>query len=184
MVVIADVDFITDQFAYQNTFFGVKVALGNNSDLLLNAIDDLGGSGDLIGLRSRGNFRRPFTVVDEIRRQAQEDTALEEAKINAEIAGFRQELQQVISSAKEGEEELVAASIVQKRRDLELKIRLAERELRDVQKKRRERIEKLGRNLQNANMWAAPAGILLIAIILSIRRSVLRRRYVSHASDA
>jgi ABC-type uncharacterized transport system involved in gliding motility auxiliary subunit len=184
VVVIADVDFITDQFAYQNTFFGVKVALGNNSDLLLNAIDDLGGSGDLIGLRSRGNFRRPFTVVDDIRRQAQEDTALEEAKINAEIAGFRQELQQVVSSAKEGEEELVVASIVQKRRDLELKIRLAERELRNVQKKRRERIERLGRNLQNANMWAAPAAILLIAIVLSIRRTVLRRRYVSHASDA
>jgi ABC-type uncharacterized transport system involved in gliding motility auxiliary subunit len=184
VVVIADVDFITDQFAYRNTFFGIKVALGNNGDLLLNAIDDLGGSGDLIGLRSRGNFRRLFTVVEDIRTKAAEETAAEEAKINAEIAGFRQELQEVMSEAKEGEEDLVAASIVEKRRDLELKIRMGERELREVQKKRREKIEKLERTLQNANMWSAPAVILVIAIVLGVRRGVVRRRYVSHASDA
>jgi hypothetical protein len=176
VVVFADVDFISDieGVAYRNTMFGMKVAVGNNSDLLFNAIDDLGGSGELIG----------FTVVEEIKRTAERETAEEEAKINGEIEGFRSELQQIMSSAKEGEKEVVAASIVQKQRDLELKIRQAERELRQVQKKRRERIEQLGSRLQNLNMWSAPAAILLIAIFLSIRRSFLRRRYVSHASDA
>ena len=186
VVVFADVDFISDidGVAYRNTVFGMKVAVGNNSDLLFNAIDDLGGSGELIGIRSRGNFQRAFTVVEEIKRTAERETAEEEAKINAEIEGFRNELGQIVSSAKEGDKEVVAASIVQKQRDLELKIRQAERELRQVQKKRRERIEQLGSRLQNLNMWSAPAAILLIAIFLSIRRSVLRRRYVSHASDA
>jgi ABC-2 type transport system permease protein len=186
VAVFADVDFISDidGVAYRNTVFGMKVAVGNNSDLLLNAIDDLGGSGELIGIRSRGNFQRPFTRVQEIRRTAERETAEEEVKINAEIEGFRSELQQIISSAKEGEREVVAASIVEKQRELELKIRQAERELREVQKKKRERIEQLGSRLQNVNMWSAPAAILAIAIILGIRRSVLRRRHVSHASDS
>ncbi|MHC4624848.1 MAG: GldG family protein [Planctomycetota bacterium] len=186
VVVFSDVDFISDieGVAYRNTVFGMKVAVGNNSDLLFNAIDDLGGSGELIGIRSRGNFQRAFTVVEEIRRRAERETAEEEAKVNAEIEGFRSELEQIVSSAKEGDKEIVAASIVEKQRELELKIRQAERELRQVQKKRRERIEQLGSMLQNVNMWSAPAAILAIAIILSIRRGVLRRRYVSHASDA
>ncbi|MHC4645235.1 MAG: Gldg family protein [Planctomycetota bacterium] len=184
VVVIADVDFMTDMIAYRNTVFGMKVAVGNNSDLLFNSIDALGGSGDLIGLRSRGNFRRPFDRIEKIRRQAERETVLEEEKINAEIARFQQELQKIASSAKEGQEDLVAASFVQKQRDLEFKIHQAQRELRDVQKKRRVKIEKLGNKLRDLNMWSNSAVILLIAIVVSMRRSLMRRRYVSHASDA
>jgi len=184
VIVFADVDFISDMVAYRETVFRMKVAVSNNSDLLLNAIGDLGGSGDLIGLRSRGNFRRPFVVVEEIRRTAERETAEETAKINAEIAGFEGELQKILSSAKRGEENIIAASIVKKQRELEVKKRMAQRELREVQLKRREKIIQLGAMLQNLNMWSAPAAILVIAIVLSIRRAALRRRYVSHASDA
>jgi ABC-type uncharacterized transport system involved in gliding motility auxiliary subunit len=64
VVVFSDVDFISDNMAYQNSFFG-KMVVGDNSTLLTNAIDDLSGSGDLVSIRSRGNFKRPFVVVDE-----------------------------------------------------------------------------------------------------------------------
>ncbi|MHC4482111.1 MAG: GldG family protein [Planctomycetota bacterium] len=184
VVVFADVDFISDEVAYRNTVFGMKVAVGNNSDLLLNAIDDLGGSGDLIGIRSRGNFQRPFVVVKEIRRKAEQETAEEIAGISAEKARLEKELQEIVSSAKRGEESIIAESFVDKQRQLEVKIHQTERELRKVQEKRREKIERLGSALQNLNTWAAPAVILVIAIVLSIRRAALRRRYVSHASDA
>jgi ABC-type uncharacterized transport system involved in gliding motility auxiliary subunit len=184
VIVFADVDVISDDVAYRESIFGMKVAVGNNSDLLFNAIDDLAGSGDLIGIRSRGNFQRAFVVVEEIRRKAEMETAKEIEKLNTEIAGFESELKKILSSAKEGEERIIAASIVDKQRELEIKKRQAERELRRVQLKRRERIDQLGEMLRNVNMWSAPAVILVIAILLGVRRSVLRRRYVSHASDA
>ena len=183
VVVFADVDFISDILAYNNFFFG-KVVSGDNSALLLNAIDDLGGSSDLISIRSRGNFKRPFTVVDEIERQAEAETAEEEAKINAEITGFQNELRTILASAKEGEEEVIGSSILQKKKDRELKIHQAQRQLRDVKMKRLERIEHLGNMLRNFNMLMAPAFILVIAIVLGIRRSVRKRHYISHASDA
>ncbi|MHC4699464.1 MAG: hypothetical protein ACYTFQ_02705, partial [Planctomycetota bacterium] len=66
----------------------------------------------------------------------------------------------------------------------ELKIREAERQLRQVKMTRRERIEHLGNKLRQANMLGAPAVILLIAIVLGLRRSVRKRHYISHASDA
>jgi len=184
VVVFADVDFISDVVAYQNTFFGVKVPVANNSDLLLNAIDDMGGSSELIALRSRGNFQRPFTVVEKIRRTAEKETAKQEAAINEQIAGFKKQLQSIVSSAKQGEQKVVEASIVEKQRNLELKIRQAQGKLRDIQFERRREIDHLGAILQNANMLSASGAILLIAIILSIRRAFLRRRYVTRRSDA
>ncbi|UCC97763.1 MAG: Gldg family protein [Phycisphaerales bacterium] len=183
VVVFSDVDFITDNMAYQNSFFG-KMVVGDNSTLLTNAIDDVSGSGDLVSIRSRGNFKRPFVVVDEIERQAEAETAEEVEKINLQIAGFQGELQSIISSAKEGQEEVIGSSIVQKKKELELKILQAQRQLRQVKMTRRERIERLGNRLRQANMLGAPMVILIIAIVLGLRRSVRKRHYISHASDA
>jgi ABC-type uncharacterized transport system involved in gliding motility auxiliary subunit len=183
VVVFADVDFLSDIIAYRNTFFGTLV-VGDNSALAMNAIDDLGGSSELISMRSRGNFKRPFEVVDKIEAQAEAQTAEEEAKINAEIAGFENELQSILASAKQGEEEIIGSSILQKKNELELKILQARKQLRRVKMKRRQNIESLGNGLRNFNMLAVPAVILVIAVILGARRDVKKRRYISHASDA
>jgi len=170
--------------AYRDFFVFGKVPNGDNAALMLNVIDDLGGSSDLISIRSRGNFRRPFVVVDRIEREAEAETAKELAAIEVKIAGFNRELQSIIASAKEGQEEVVGSSILQKRRDLELEIQRANSEKRVIQMKRRERIDSLGGKLQKANTLIAPAVILIIAVVVSIRRSIRKRHYISHASDA
>jgi ABC-2 type transport system permease protein len=183
VVVFSDVDFISDNMAYQNSFFG-KVVVGDNATLMLNAIDDLCGSTDLLSIRSRGNFKRPFKVVDEIERQAEAETAKEVEKINLQIAGFQSQLQSILSSAKEGQEEVIGSSIVRKKQEVELKIHQAQRRLNEVKLKSRERKEHLGNRLRQANMFAAPIVILIIAIFLGIRRGLRKRHYISHASDA
>jgi ABC-type uncharacterized transport system involved in gliding motility auxiliary subunit len=152
--------------------------------MLMNAIDDLSGSSDLVSIRSRGNFKRPFVVVNEIEREAEAETAEEVEKINLQIAGFQSELQKIVGSATEGQEEVIGGSIIQKKQELELKIRQAQRQLRQVKMTRRERIEQLGNRLRQANMLGAPTVILVIAIVLGIRRSARKRHYISHASDA
>jgi len=184
VIVFSDVDFISDMLAYRNFFVFGKVPNADNAALMLNAIDDLGGSSDLISIRSRGNFRRPFVVVDRIEKQAEAETARELALIEAKIAGFNSELQSILASAKEGQEEVVGSSILQKRRELELEIQRANSEKRVIQMKRRERIDSLGQKLQRANTLIAPAVILIIAIVVGIRRSIRKRHYISHASDA
>ncbi|KHE94103.1 MAG: GldG family protein [Candidatus Scalindua rubra] len=183
VAIFSDVDFISDMVAYQRTFIG-SMAIGDNGTLMLNTIDELRGSSDLISIRSRGNMRRPFIVVDSIEKQAERETANEEARINAEIVGFQDELNTIISTAKEGDEEIIGSSILQKKKDLEIKLHEAQRKLRNVKMKRRERIESLGNRLRNFNMLMTPAIILIIAIVLGIRRSIRKRHYISHASDA
>jgi ABC-type uncharacterized transport system involved in gliding motility auxiliary subunit len=184
VIVFADVDFICDQIAYTRTFFGGMTVVGDNSALMTNAIDDMGGSSELISIRSRGNFKRPFKVVDEIEAQADAQTAEKEAKINAEIAGFEGELQKILGSAKQGEDEVIGSEILQKKKEVELKILEAKKQLQEIKKTRLQRKEALGNNLRSFNMLTAPAISLFVAITLGIYRSVRKRKYVSHASDA
>ena len=184
VAVFADVDFISDMLAYRDFYVFGKVPNADNAALILNTIDDLGGSSDLISIRSRGNFRRPFVVVDRIEREAEAETAKELTAIEVKIAGFNRELQSILASAKQGEEEVVGSSIMQKRRELELEIQRANSERRVIQMKSREQIDSLGGKLQRANTLIAPAVISIIAILVSIRRNIRKRHYISHTSDA
>lgn len=183
VVVFGDVDFISDLMAYQDSYFG-KVAAGDNASLLLNAVDELCGSSDLISIRSRGNFKRPFIVVDKIEAEAEKGTAEEEEKINKEIDGFREELNKTLASVQKGQEEVVGGSILEKKKELELKLREAQMRLRDVKMKKRERIEELGNTLRDLNTLPGPVLVLLIAVNLGLWRTIRKRRYISHASDA
>ncbi len=184
VAVFSDVDFITDSLAYyRNPLFG-NIVVGDNSALLMNTIDDLSGSTDLISIRSRGNFRRPFTVVDRIEEKAEAETADEVAKLNAEITGFEDELKTLVNSANEKEKQVIGNSLARKTKDLELKKLKARQQLRQVKMQKRQRIEALGNELRAFNMLAAPVVILLIAVVLGIKRSAMKRHYISHASDA
>ncbi len=184
VVVYSDVDFMTDRVAYQNSLFG-KAVVGDNSAMLLNTIEDLGGSSELIKIRSRGNFRRPFTVVDEIEEQAEAETAEKVQRLNDEIEGFNKRIQEILSTAQQGQsDELVGSSIIREQKKLELQKRQAQKELNEVRLQRRRRIEALGNKLRNFSMLLVPAVILVLAILLELRRSMRRRHYISHASDA
>jgi len=68
--------------------------------------------------------------------------------------------------------------------ELEVKLRQPQGRLRKAKNNRLRAIEQLGNRLRNLNMLLAPAIILLIAIVLGLRRSLRRRHYISHASDA
>ena len=184
VMVFADVDFISDIVAYQQTFLGAA-PVGDNATLMVNTIENLSGSGDLISVRSRGNFQRPFTAVDAIEKEAEKETAAEEEKINAQITAFQQKLSGILGDAREkGENVIDAAELEAAKAEPEREIRKLQRELRNVQNRRRQKIETLGNQLRAVNMLAVPGAILVVAIILGIYRATKRRHYISHSSDA
>ncbi len=184
VAVLADVDFISDIVAYQRSIFGLTT-VGDNSSMLLNMLEDMAGSSHLISIRSRGNFKRPFTRVDAIEAHADAETAEEEARIVAQIKGFEQQLNERIRSIEgENKGELINQTILEEKREIEVKLHEAEKRLRDVKMQKRERIEGLKVRLRNFCTLPGPALTLLIAIGLGIHRTIRRRYYISHASDA
>ncbi|MBF8288107.1 MAG: hypothetical protein HW381_1215, partial [Candidatus Rokubacteria bacterium] len=74
LVVVADTDMLTDRMwidAREMLGQRVSVPTASNADFVINALDNLMGSGDLIGLRSRGLSIRPFHRLDAIQREAE-----------------------------------------------------------------------------------------------------------------
>lgn len=184
VIVLSDVDFISDLVAYQRTFFGMA-PVGDNSTLMLNALESLSGSERLIAVRSRGNFKRPFTVVDDKEAKAAEKTAEEEAAIVAQIKGFEQELNEKIRTLEgDNKGELINKTILEEKKQIELKLLEAEKRLRDIKMQKRESIELLKKQMRFYCMLPGPMLTLAIAVVLWIYRSGRRRRYISHASDA
>lgn len=184
VVVIADVDFLSDIVAYQRTFFGLA-AVGDNSTLVLNALENLSGSNRLISIRSRGSYERPFTVVQDIEAKAEEETMDETRKIEAQIQGFQTQLNEKLQSLQnENKGELINQTILDEKKDIELKLRDAEKRLRDIKMQKRQRVENLKEKMRFYCTIPGPICVLLIAVGLGIYRSVKRKRYISHASDS
>lgn len=170
IIVISDVDMFSDQFAYQNNgMFGMS-KVGDNSSLLLNAIEVLGGESDLLDIRTRGIYLRPFKVVDQIEKQSEQETAGKVEEINKTIAKFQQQLQQIVSGSGSKNTELLKKDIIAKKRQLEAEILRANRQLRQLQQKKRDKVRALQTRLERINLAAAPAIVLIIAIIVWIRR--------------
>ena len=178
VLVVADVDMISDMLAYRRGFLGLS-QVGGNAPFVLNALDYLAGSDDLIGIRMRGQFVRPFTVVDEIELEAQKATADEVARIEGEIQDYQEQIRALGSSADTEDPTLIRNEAMARRRELQIKMWEAESRMRKVKASQRERIESLGKRLQMTNTILAPALILVIAVILAIGRLVRARHYAA-----
>ena len=73
VIVIADSDLLSDfMWGQQANFFGQAIfqPFANNGELVWNALDNLAGSNDLISIRGRASYSRPFDRVDDLRREA------------------------------------------------------------------------------------------------------------------
>jgi ABC-2 type transport system permease protein len=182
ILVFADVDMIADILAYRDMFFGTAQS-GDNAPLVFNSLDFLSGSSDLISMRSRGGFNRPFTVVDKIEREADARTSDEVNKLNDRIKDYQEKLTKLGASANEGNQRIVANEAVAERKKVEDDIRKAKKELRVLNAEKRVRIEALGARLKTHNLLWAPLGVLIIAIALAVVRFIRARRYVARRAS-
>ena len=101
LVVFADSDFFDDRFwvseqNYLGQRFGVPIA--DNGKFLLNAVENMMGSNDLISLRGRERAARPFTRVEGLRRAAEKTYLAEEENLIARIEAAQGELDRLEKS--------------------------------------------------------------------------------------
>ena len=90
LIVVADTDILSDfLWVRVQNFFGQSMAqaFAHNGDFVFNALDNLAGSEDLISVRGRATFNRPFVVVDKLRADAESRFRAKEQEL--EIAAQR-----------------------------------------------------------------------------------------------
>ena len=68
-------------------FLGSRIAIPSaaNGTLVINALDNLTGSGDLISVRNRGTFTRPFTRVVALKQRAERAFRAKEQELIAQL---------------------------------------------------------------------------------------------------
>jgi ABC-type uncharacterized transport system involved in gliding motility auxiliary subunit len=183
LIVVADSDILQDRFWVQIAdFFGQRVATPTaaNANFVVNAIDNLSGSDELIGLRSRGQATRPFVVVQEIQRDAELRFRAKERELTEKLRDTEKKLSelQTKSQPQEGTGGRVILTkeqqeAIEQFRGEMLKIR---KELRDVQHDLRKDIEGLEGWVKFINIGLVPMLIAGAAILLGLARARRRRR--------
>ena len=181
VIVVADADMLEDRFWVQvQDFFGQRVATpaAYNGDFVVNAVDNLLGSSDLIGLRGRGLSQRPFTLLADIQRDAELRFRAKERELSEKLRETERRLAELQGrGGARGEE--APRSILTADQQAEIDRFRAEligvrRELRDVQRDLRQDIEAVQTLTKAVNIGAVPALVALLAIGLGVAR--LRRR--------
>ena len=178
MIVVADVDMLNDMLwvSRQRGFLGQQLmtAFANNGDFVTNAISNLSGSADLIGLKSRAGFARPFTRVDELRRAADARFRATEQQLQAQLNDTEQRLGE-LQAARDDTGSLLMTpeqqAEVERFRDEQLRIR---RELRDVQHELDSSIDNLGTALKIINIGVVPLALALFAVLVYFARRARR----------
>lgn len=185
VIIVADSDMLYDQFwAQPQDFFGKRmiVPTAANADMLINALDNLAGSNDLIGLRSRGRSKRPFEKVDALRVAAEQVFLEEEKALRQRLGETQKRLNELQTSASAGGGALLTEEQQQEIDKAQVEILKARKQLRGVQHNLNKDIEALEAQLKFANIGMIPLIIAIIAVGMAAVRYQRRRRRapVSH----
>jgi len=173
LVVVADVDMLSDPMWVQvQNFFGQQIAtsFASNGAFAINALENLGGSSDLIAVRSRGSFSRPFTRVEKLRAGAEARFQETEQRLQRELADTDRRLTELQSSRDDTGSLLLTAeqqAEIDRFIDQRASIR---KELRAVQRGLDEDIENLGTWLKIINIGLVPLLLTLVTLLASWRR--------------
>lgn len=171
ILVLADVDMIHDNnYVDHSTFMGhgISQVYNDNLSFLLNACELLTGREELINIRSRGTFEKPFTRVLDLEKKAQAQWMEQEQQLvekyeetNEKLKALEQQKDDsqkfIVSEAQEAE--------IQKFREEKQRIN---KELKVVRRNLRSEIEKLGLFIKFINIFFVPILVSLVGIIYAV----------------
>jgi ABC-type uncharacterized transport system involved in gliding motility auxiliary subunit len=180
LIVFADTDLLSD-FLWVRTqnFFGQRLAQAwaSNGDLVQNALDNLAGSADLISVRGRASYIRPFERVEKLRRAANERFHAKEQELEQQLQQTEEKLTALQSKGQQQSGNLIITP--EQEQEIEhfqlekLRIR---KELRQVRAGLDADINRLGTTLKVLNIIVVP--LLFAVLALGI---ALWRRHRRHA---
>jgi ABC-type uncharacterized transport system involved in gliding motility auxiliary subunit len=178
ILVFADTDLLGDRLWVQVAqFLGQRIPqpFANNGDMVVNGLDNLSGGADLVSIRSRGRYSRPFTRVIGLQREADDRLREQEAELMESLA----ETESQIATLNQGPDGEPLGQITPEARveidSFNQEMLETRRRLRDVQFQLNADIERLGTTLKAVNTWLVP---LLLSILVLVAGYMRARRRV------
>lgn len=176
-IVIADTDLMADQFwVDRRQLLGQQVVMptAHNAALVVGALENLSGNDALIALRARGVTDRPFTLVEDLRRDAEREFREQEQALTQKLQNLQQELAKLETS--QGGAVLLSEKERKAADTFRAEMLATRRALRNVKLALRRDIDRLDGWLKFANIALVPLAIGVSGIGWSLWRSRRRKR--------
>ena len=170
LLIVADTDFLSDRMWVQiQSFLGQRIPqpFASNGDFMMNALDNLAGNAELVTIRSRGRFARPFLTVLDLQREA-DDRLREEERVLMDSLQETEMQIAALNANREGNEILPEQQAeIDRFYEQQLETR---RRLREVQLELNQDIERLGAVLKFINTALVPILLIVVALLLGYAR--------------
>jgi len=173
MILVADADMMDDRYWLSRQGQpGQEIVqpTSGNANFLINALDNLAGSADLISLRSRAEGDRPFQRIEDLRRDAEQRFLAEEQALVEKLSETEQKLAELQSKAGEGSSDLLSEEEQRAIDEFQEEMLQTRRDLRAVQHNLRSDIEALQSQVQVMNIALMPALVLVFAVGVALWR--------------
>lgn len=179
LLVVADTDLLTDSFWVQvANFFGQQILqpFANNGDFLINAVDNLGGSTELMSIRGKNQYQRPFDVVEQLTVEAEAKFREQEQLLQTQLQQTEDQLAHLQGQQGDAgslvltaEQEAAIDEFIAKK----LEIR---KQLREVRHQLDKDIESLGAWLKVLNIAVLPLLLTLLLVFVAKRLTRSKRQ--------
>ncbi|MDF1836374.1 MAG: Gldg family protein [Planctomycetota bacterium] len=163
-VLVADTDMLSDQLWVQRMGPYLMPNTGNGS-FVVNVLENLSGSTDLIGLRSREGFARPFHKKAELEMAARERLQTKQDELEAEIRQTEDRLAALQAPGEAAGGLLLDDAQTEELEKLQETMLLQRKESREVRRQLNSEIKALGTRLKIFNTLLVPALLLILALL-------------------
>lgn len=173
IILFADVDLLFDQVAMQQIARGVMQPRNDNAILLANAVEMLSGSSDLIAIRSRRPKERPLTKVNQLDAEAREQYQAREQALQQKLNELNNKLRETQSQSDPRDKAWRSQTQKEAIQTFNEQVASTRRELREVAKERRRKIDSLGTKVKFINVALMPILVALVGIGYGLKRRFL-----------
>jgi ABC-type uncharacterized transport system involved in gliding motility auxiliary subunit len=175
VVLVGDTDMLYDQFAVRvQNFFGQRLAspFNGNLNFLQNVVEQMAGDSNLIGVRSRAVQSRPFTRVNEIKAQAEDQYRSKISQLEKDLSDAQQKLGELEQNKDKNQRFILSPEQQNEIKQFQAKEAQTKRDLKEVRKQLRKDID----SLENRLKWINIAGMPFLVTAAGISLALLKRK--------
>lgn len=172
ILLIADTDFISDPYSVdQFNMLGQVIYQPKNDNLnfFINMVEFLGGAEEMMQIRSRGRFSRPFTRFMELEQYAQTRYQEAEEKLSGKLKEVQERLSE-LNVQKGSNQVVLTKDQIERIKQFREEEKKTQTELRKIRKLLRQDIESEKTVLTLLNLFVVPILLSIFGIYLYFRR--------------
>lgn len=176
LLIVADTDLLTDSFWVQvANFFGQQILqpFANNGDFLINAVDNLGGSTELMSIRGKNQYQRPFDVVEQLTVEAEAKFREQEQVLQAQLQQTEDQLAQL-----QGQQGDAGSLVLTPEQEAAIDEFIAKK--LEIRKQLREVRHQLDKDIESLGAWLKVLNIAIMPLLLTLLLALIAKQLSSH----